>query len=116
MRLFGVLLFLILFSCKDDPTVVELTIKDANLLPLDSAMVIFTGDPYDSTYNNEIIFNDTFYTDSLGVLTVDFSDRQINGQTGFVTALVKVYHQFLYKEFNMRIYQFETTTKTVILQ
>ncbi len=116
MRLFGVFLFLILFSCKDDPTIVELTIKDANLLPADSAMVIFTGDPHDSSYTNEIIFNDTFYTDSLGVLKVDFSDRQTNGQTGFVSALVKVQHNLIYKEFNMRIYQFETTSKTVILQ
>ena len=57
MRLFGVFLFLILFSCKDDPTIVELKVRDANLLPADSAMVIFTGDPYDSSYTNEIIFN-----------------------------------------------------------
>ncbi|MCB0476602.1 MAG: hypothetical protein KDC84_00460 [Crocinitomicaceae bacterium] len=116
MRYIGFLVFLILFSCKEDPTIVELSVYDANLDPADSAMVIFTGDPYDTSYSNEIIFNDTFYTEADGTLEVNFSDRQINGQTGFVTALVKVYYQSLYKEFNLRIFQFQTTTKKVILQ
>ena len=116
MRHISLFLFLVLFSCKDDPTVVELTVLDNNLLPIDSAMVIFTADPYDTSYQNEIIFNDTFYTDSLGMLTVDFSDRQTNGQTGFITALIIVQHQFLYKEINLRIHQSQTTTEKVILQ
>lgn len=94
----------------------ELTVLDTNLNPSDSAMVIFTGDPYDSSYTNEIIFNDTFYTETDGRLEVNFSDRQINGQTGFVTALVKVYYQNQSAEFNLRIYQFETTRRKVVLQ
>lgn len=85
-------------------------------MPIDSAMVIFTGDPYDSSFSNEIIFNDTFYTDSTGFIKADFSDRQINGQTGFVTALIKVSTDSLASEFNMNIPQFETTKRTFILQ
>lgn len=115
MRFISFLLLLGLFSCKEEPTIVQLSVYDSNLVPADSAMVVFTGDPYDSSYSNEIIFNDTFYTQADGTLDINFSDRQINGQTGFVTALVKVYHQSAYKEFNLHIYQFQTTYKKVIL-
>ena len=114
--LFVILLFLTLFSCKDDPTVVEITVIDANLLPVDSAMVIFTADPYNGTYTNEIILNDTFYTDTDGFLQVDYSDRQTNGQTGFTTALIKVSKFPDTTEVNLNIPQFETTRKKIVLQ
>lgn len=116
MKYFIAILLFAFFSCKKDPTIVELTIVDQYFIPADSAMVIFTGEAYDSSYTNEIIFNDTFYTDSEGKLTVDFSDRQTNGQTGFVSALIKIQHQLKYKEVNLKIYQFQTTTKEIILQ
>jgi hypothetical protein len=96
---------------------VEIIVLDSSLNPVDSAMVIFTGDPYDTSYtSNEIIFNDTFYTDATGFLRIDFSDRQTNGQTGFVTALLKVSKLFVSTEENLHIPQFQTTKKKIILQ
>lgn len=118
MKHFSILfLFFGFISCKNDPTLLHIQVLNSNLLPLEGAQVIVSGDYYDTSYyQNEIILNDTNLTDANGNVTIDYSALQIPNQIGFVTALLLVSKDSLYKEVNAQIKQFQTNNKQIILQ
>lgn len=117
---FGILamIALVSVSCrKKADTIAIVTVQDIDQNPVENAMVILKGAPSSAEYaNQEIIIDDTVYSDAFGKARFNYNETYQLGQAGVAVLDIVAIKDTLVGSGIIKIEEETTSEETVILQ